>query len=197
MVYIEPTLSTVYVSRALDLPPLTAQAAFDAHRDATALEHRRGAWVLETPSTVLRLVETDVVSRRHPLGPLRQARGRLRSREGLVGIAVELELTPWSDTRCEIGIRPEGWMVPLTDGYRLRRYVAMAVQAAEGFSSVLADRVEAWMTREVRYGMVSGALVPAVPETLGRPENRSALPSVRSFPWPGPRHAPQTNRGTE
>lgn len=165
------TVSTLYVSRALDLPPLTAQAALDAHREATTLEQRRGTWVLQTPSTVLRLVGTDVVGRCGRSGPLREARGRLRHKEGLVSIAVEVELTPWSDTRCEIGIRPEGRMIPLTDCYRLRRYVAMAVEAAEGLVSVLTDRVETWMIMELEDAPTMGALGPAVHERSKRSEH--------------------------
>jgi hypothetical protein len=122
-----PCNPTLYVAHPLDLPPLTAQAAFDSRRE--------GGLTIQTSSAELRLEDTG-------------AAARLRRRGGLIRIEVEVEVIPWSDRRSEIGIRPRTRMIPMTWGWRQQRYLALAVEAAEGLARVLEVQVEDWLTEE-------------------------------------------------
>jgi hypothetical protein len=70
---------------------------------------------------------------------LRQTPGQLRPKSRPGSMAIEVELTRWSKHRCEIGVRPCARLAPMSDGWRQRRYLAMAVEAAEE----LAARLEA------------------------------------------------------
>jgi hypothetical protein len=144
-----PIVRTLYVACPLDLPPLTAQAAFDAHRQDAWLDRTGKTWVLETPATELRLVGNGPEEQPGPAWALRQAPGRLRRRGALVSVAVQVEVAPWSDRTCEIGIRPGCRAVPMTDGRRQRQYFALAVEAAEGLADALEGRVEDWMVTQL------------------------------------------------
>jgi hypothetical protein len=134
----QPVIRSLYVARPLHLPPLTAQAVFDMHQNESVAD-TKGSWEIEMARTELRLTSTGEVLRRGATSPLRQVSGRLYPRDGFLGIPVELEVASWSDSRCEIGIRPRGRMVSLSDGRYQRRYLALAVDAAEGFAHVLED----------------------------------------------------------
>lgn len=147
----QPPLPTLYVACPLHLPPLTAQAAFDAQRDAAYIDATAETWVVETTGTELRLVGNGAVERRGPGRPLRCAPGRLRRRAGRVSVAVEVEVVPWSDRRCQVGIRPLGRGVPMADGWRQRRYFSLAVDAAEGLAHALQSQVDDWMATKLRH----------------------------------------------
>jgi hypothetical protein len=147
----QPVVDTLYIAHPLDLPPMTALAAFDGHREAARLGGTHEAWVVATPSAELCSIGSGVVERTRPSSALRRTQGRLRQRGALVSLAVELEVAPWSTTRCEIGIRPCGRKVPLTDSRRRRRYLALAVEAAEGLAHALERRVEDWMRLQLRH----------------------------------------------
>jgi hypothetical protein len=56
-----------------------------------------------------------------------------------------VELAPWSDRRCQIGIRPRTRAVPIMDSRRRRRYFALALEAAEALAHALERRVESSM----------------------------------------------------
>jgi len=59
---------------------------------------------------------------------------------------VEVELTQWSRRRCEIRIRACGRLAPINDGgWRQRRYVALAVEAAEELALRLEALVDEWL----------------------------------------------------
>lgn len=137
-----PIIQTLYVARRLDLPPLTAQAAFDAHRGANGGD---ASTVIETPTTQLWLEGAGLVDRVCRCAPLRQVPGRLRRRAALVSVPVEVEVTPWSDMQCEVGMRPCRRTVPLADCRRQRRYLDLAVEAVEGLVQMLENRVDDWM----------------------------------------------------
>jgi hypothetical protein len=67
----------------------------------------------------------------HPTLPLRQAPGRLRATIGRRSCPVELEVTAWSGSRSEIGMRPVGRSIPLDEGWRQRRYLDLAHTVAD------------------------------------------------------------------
>jgi hypothetical protein len=58
---------------------------------------------------------------------------------------VEVELTQWSKRRCEIGIRPNGRLAPVDDGWRQQRYLTLAVEAAEELALRLEAVVDGWL----------------------------------------------------
>jgi hypothetical protein len=120
-------IATLYVAHPLDLPPLTAQAAFDSRRE--------GGATIQTSSAELRLQDT---------GPA----ARLCRRGGLICFEVEVEVIPWSDWRSEIGIRPRTRMIPGAGGRRQQRYFSLAIEAAEGLARVLQVHVEDWLAGE-------------------------------------------------
>jgi hypothetical protein len=142
-------IATLYVNQPLNLPPLTAQAAFDAVRCGCALPRAPDTWVIETARGELQVVGTGLVIHQARLWALRRASGRLIPRGRLGAMAIEVEVTPWSQLRCEVGIRPGGWMAPATEGWRQRRYLALAIEAAEELALRLEAIVEDWMVEQL------------------------------------------------
>ena len=137
-------VTTLYVNQPLNLPPLTAAAAFDAVREAFALPRAPDQWAIETASGQLRVLGTGVANR-PGLYLLRQVPGRLRRQAGPRSMPVEVELTQWSRRRCEIGIRPNGRLAPVDDGWRQQRYLTLAVEAAEELALRLEAVVDGWL----------------------------------------------------
>ena len=90
---------TYDMNRVLDVPPLVAQAAYDAHTEQPGDE-----WVLSTANARL-LLRGPV---RTPAGagyqPYRSQPGTLMT--DWMRWPVQLELLPWSDLRTELGLRP-------------------------------------------------------------------------------------------
>ena len=146
----QPSVPTLYVARPLQLPPLTAQAAFDGRVERTSPAEAGLPWLVETASTRLRLLARPHGDQRGATWPLRRAPARLHDTRGRGAIPVEVEVAPWSAARCEIGIRPRGRTVPMTDGRRQRRYFALAVEAAEALAHVLEHAVEDAMATQLR-----------------------------------------------
>jgi hypothetical protein len=140
--------STLYVSQPLNLPPLTAQAAFDTLREASAVHNTLDRWIFETDSGELRLVG-GVADSSWGMWALRRAPGHLHQRGRLGRLAIELELTPWSGRRCEIGIRPCGRLAPTTEGWRQRRYLALAAEIAENLAHGLEAQVDNWISEQL------------------------------------------------
>src|SRR5262249_51889878 len=124
--------------------------AFDAQGHRLARKDSPATWAIETDSSELRIFGSGVVARHAPACALRRADGHLRQGRTRRPIAVEVELMPWSDSRCEIGIRPRGHKVPTTDGLAQRRYFALAVEAAQGLVCALECQVERWMLAQLR-----------------------------------------------
>ena len=145
----QPVVRTLYVALSLDLPPLTAQAAFDNHRRRADLLGSGKAPIVQTPVIELVIFGDGAVERSSPSSSLRRVSGRLRHRRHLVGMAVEVELAPWSDRRCQIGIRPRAHTVPMTDGLRRRRYFDLALKAAGGLAQALELWVEDWLAAQL------------------------------------------------
>lgn len=126
-----------YVSRRVELPLRLAVDAFDRivrdDPDGSALGELPDAFVA-TPAVSLP-------------GAGRQLHGRLRTTRLGRGLPVELELTPWSRTQSELGLRPRRrpagpgvdgyWRVASTTLERLRaRLLAVAPSAAAQRSSL-------------------------------------------------------------
>lgn len=90
---------TFYVNRVLDLPPLVAQASYDA-----LAQQSGGEGVLTATNARLQL-HAPV---RMPVGagyqPYRSQPGTLMT--DWLRWPFELELLPWSDDRTELGLRP-------------------------------------------------------------------------------------------
>jgi hypothetical protein len=128
----DPTApATLYVSAPVDLPPLTAAAAFDAvsNLDADSAHRIRLA---PAPATAV----PDVT--------IRRARGRLPL-AGRVTVGIEVELVIWSDDSCEIGIRPVGRAIPIGGGRRHDRYLAVAREAAALLARAMVDLADDWI----------------------------------------------------
>jgi hypothetical protein len=154
----QPVVSSLYVARPLALPPLTALAAFNAHRDAVCAGETAKRYLVETPGAKLRFIGSCAPERSWPSVALRRAFGRLHHGRTLVSFPVEVEISRWSATRCEIGIRPRGRTVPMTDSWLQRRYIALSEDAVEGLAHALERRVE-----------------EAIRAQLGGPESRITL----------------------
>ena len=137
-------VTTIYVNQPLNLPPLTAGAAFDAVREAFALPNDPDEWAIETASGQLCVVGTGIANPRE-VCLLRRAPGRLGRPAWPGSMPVEVELTQWSKRRCEIGIRPCGRLAPINDGRRQRRYVTLATEAAEELALRLEAVVDEWL----------------------------------------------------
>lgn len=144
-------IPTLYVARPLDLPPLTAQAAFDAQGHHLPPEDSLKTWAIETDSSELRIFGSGVVARYGPACALRRADGHLRRARKPRPIAVEVEVVPWSDSCCQIGIRPRGRNVSMTGGLARRHYFALAVEAAQGLACALESEVKDWMVAQLRH----------------------------------------------
>jgi len=106
---------TLYVSRIVDVPALTAAAAFDA-----VVPHAR-----PTPYAI------------------RTARSRLALTRW-IGIAVEVELVMWSTRSCEVGLRPDRRVIPFSGGWRHRRYVRSAELEIDRLAAAIATTVAGW-----------------------------------------------------
>ena len=148
-----PIIPTLYVGRTLDLPPLTAQAAFDAQRQSLIWQSAQETWSLETASGELRIFGSGVTSRSGPACALRRANAQLcrRRRRWALGVQVEVEveIVPWSVDSCEIGIRPRDGRIPIADSVRRRRYLAFAVEGAEGLACALERQVQVWLLTQL------------------------------------------------
>jgi hypothetical protein len=140
--------STLYVSQPLNLPPLTAQAAFDTLHQASSIGRNLDRWIFETASGELRL-DGNVAGTSRTMWALRRAPGHLHRRGGPGRLAIELELTAWSRRRCEVGIRPCGCLAPTTEGWRQRRYLKLAAEIAESLARRLEARVDNWISEQL------------------------------------------------
>ena len=95
-----------YVSRVLDLPPLVAQAAFDAVRHQRTRSRRFPVWDVAVPVGRLELVGSGWVSPppRACYWSYRDVPGMIRAASWPVPVAVRLELAPWSSTQTTLGL---------------------------------------------------------------------------------------------
>lgn len=133
-----------YLSRTLDLPPLVAQAAFDATRSARTRPSRPSAWDIVTAAGRLELQGDGLVP--PPPRPCywsyRQVSGRIRSSCWHPPIPCQLELVPWSSARTAVGVRADG--IPLLYADE-RLYVDVGHEVLR----TLAADLETWALHEL------------------------------------------------
>lgn len=141
---------TLYVARLLDLPPLTATAAF--HAVLADLQLRAGPVRLELSS----ISGTDRCS---PLSPYCAAPGRLRFPGRSRGVTVEVEVGVWSHRAVELGIRPVGRI----------GHVERYADAGHALLAVLAARMHTWLDEELEAAIEAVFVHPALRERPAPP----------------------------
>lgn len=131
---------SLHISRVLLLPPLAAQSAVGDHDDAPGngepwLPSR--PWVLLTDSARLSLVGSGRLVRHTDLCPYRRWFGSLGRRDRQRSVPVEVELTPWSTTTCELGLRPSGRGARLADSRWRRRWFSLGLEVVEALATTM------------------------------------------------------------
>ena len=112
----------IYLSRVLSLPAAVAVAALDRVRHAGVLDPtvrtEPGEWLsIPVPAGTLRLAREDAPDQPARILPVRKVPGRLRTRLPWPTVAVDLEVSPWSTGRTEVGLRYQS--APRSRGLRL------------------------------------------------------------------------------
>jgi hypothetical protein len=128
-----------HISRLVDLPADLAKEAFDAVAAGHAGGEGGGAWRVVVSSGRLDLARPEIVSASpRTYWPYRRVRGRLRPAGTWRGLAVELELLPWSDARTELGLALIRGPGPLTVGLN-RPYLRVGGDVLEGLRLAMED----------------------------------------------------------
>jgi hypothetical protein len=140
-----------YVSRIVPLPARAAPTVFEGWW----AEFRRGynGELVETFSVHDGEVTFDPSSWTRcgpgPLAPYRRIRGRLRARTLWRGSwPVEVELSPWSSTSSELGVRYAGRR--LRGVASVTRYHRLAASVLEGLGSAILHTVPAELDERIR-----------------------------------------------
>jgi hypothetical protein len=100
-----------YLSRVISLPAAVAADSLDRIRRTGALEptgnDAPGEWlsVAAPAGGALQVARHDPPGRPAHLLPVRRVPGRLRTSRPWSSVGVDLELTPWSTGRTEVGLR--------------------------------------------------------------------------------------------
>lgn len=99
-----------YLSRVISLPAAVAADTLDRVRSAGALDPTArtapSQWLsIPVAAGTFQLAREDKPDHPARILPVRQVPGRLRTRLPWPTVAVELELTPWSTGRTEVGLR--------------------------------------------------------------------------------------------
>lgn len=142
-----------HLARIIDLPPLTAQAAFDAVRLAHSGDPPSRHWAVSTTESRLELSGPGQVPSppRPCYWPLREVPGKIRSHRWHLAIPVRLLLVPWSATRTAVAVelRPPPWFHA---GRQPWLYAAenFYVHAGHDALRALAAELEAWGLSEAR-----------------------------------------------
>lgn len=134
-----------HLARLVDLPPLTAQAAFDAVRTAHCRGPQSRRWMVDTRDGRVELNGAGIV----PAPPrpcywsFREVTGKIRSPRWHLAIPVRLLLLPWSATRSAVAIelRRQPWLYSAENLY---------LDAGHEALQVLANELEAWALTETR-----------------------------------------------
>ena len=140
-----------HLARLVDLPPLTAQAAFDAVRIARAREPQSSRWAVPAGDGRLELTGTGHVA--SPPRPCywsyREVTGKIRSQRWHLAIPVRLLLLPWSATRSAVAIelRRQPWLYTAEHLYLDAGHEALRVLAAEFEEWGLSEtrELDAWL----------------------------------------------------
>ena len=134
-----------HLARLLDIPPLTAQAAFDAVRSTHARSPRSPRWDVAAGEGRLELVGAgEVPSPPRPCyWAYREVPGKIRSQRWHLAIPVRLLLLPWSGIRSALAVevRRQPWVYPAESLYLHAGHDALDTLAAE---------LEAWAGAETR-----------------------------------------------
>ncbi len=95
-----------HLVRIVALPPLVAQAAFDASRRARHCPGRPGLWKVVAASGRLELTGDGRLRTALPrrYWPYRAVGGMIRAHWWQPPVPVLVELLPWSKTRCALGL---------------------------------------------------------------------------------------------
>lgn len=134
-----------HLARLVDLPPLTAQAAFDAVRCVHGQGPQSRRWTLPVRDGRLELTGPGYVP--SPPKPCywsyREVNGKIRSRRWHLGIPVRLLLLPWSASRSAVAIelRRQPWLYTAEHFY---------LEAGHEALRDLASELEDWVLAETR-----------------------------------------------
>jgi hypothetical protein len=134
-----------HLARVVDLPPLTAQAAFDAVRIARSRGPQSARWAVPAGDGRLELLGAGHVP--SPPRPCywsyREVPGKIRSQRWHLAIPVRLLLLPWSATRSAVAIelRRQPWLYSAEHLY---------LDAGHEALRVLAGELEEWGLSETR-----------------------------------------------
>jgi hypothetical protein len=142
-----------HLTRLVDLPPLTAQAAFDAVRPLHGTGPQSPRWSVAAGEGRLELVGSGSVP--SPPRPCywsyREVPGKIRSHRWHLAVPVRLLLLPWSATRTALAIelRRQPWVYTAENLYLHAGHEALAVLAAEleGWGLAEARELDAWLDR--------------------------------------------------
>jgi len=128
-----------HLARLVDLPPLTAQAAFDAVRAAHARGPQSRRWTVAAGEGRLELAGAGYVP--SPPRPCywsyREVPGKIRSQRWHLAIPVRLLLLPWSATRTALAIE-------LRRQPRLYAAENLYLHAGHEALGLLAPEIEEW-----------------------------------------------------
>ena len=142
-----------HLARIIDLPPLTAQAAFDAVRLARSGEPPARHWVVSTAESRLELSGPGHVHAppRPCYWSLREVPGKLRSHRWHLAIPVRLLLLPWSATSTAVAVelRRPPWLCPGGQSW-LGAAENFYVHAGHDALQALGGELEAWGLAETR-----------------------------------------------
>ena len=134
-----------HLARLVELPPLTAEAAFDAVRLARSAGPQSCRWSVAAGEGLLELNGAGRVP--SPPRPcywsFREVPGKIRSQRWHLALPVRLLLLPWSATRTALAIelRRQPWLYPAENLY---------LDAGHAALRALVPELEAWGLSEAR-----------------------------------------------
>jgi hypothetical protein len=157
----ESHITSLYVSAMVELPPLTASAAFDATRVAPFPNRDSGpgsgCWVVVASGGTLEVQAESQPPRTTRLCAYRRAFGRMTTAGGWWSVPIEVELSPWSSHRCSVGIRPSGPRPGMQPSRLQDRYFEAAVTTASELAGQLERHVARWIDRSLAASLSEDA----------------------------------------